>query len=260
MQRVERFLGESDETERAEPPEGVVWDLSQVWCTMDYGIIIWRGEREGRPILHCISSESLEDAHELPAEIVMTPDDLTRVKNAAVILNNRLYILGDVDVPEAVRSRLSHVASLRPDEPAWVEIAGPDIIPLILDMRIHISNVANLEPTDPDSAQAAKEVRKLLESQPKTIDADAILGDWKVRSIQGSDSAIYAYPFFKARITQKDGRIFFEKTTGSQRRSGYLYRYLSDTWVFLGGKTVNDDPQVDFAPNRNTGELSESDT
>ncbi|WP_290234136.1 hypothetical protein, partial [Bacteroides acidifaciens] len=39
---------------------------------------------------------------------------------------------------------------------------------------------------------------------------------------------------------------FFEKTTGSQRKSGYIYDNKPDSKVFLGGWSVNDDPQTSY--------------
>ena len=68
-----------------------------------------------------------------------------------------------------------------------------------------------------------------------------LLGYWRCRSIQASDLLVIAYPLFKCRFIQKDGKLFFEKTTGSQRRSGYLYPSAGDHMVFLGSLTMNDD-------------------
>src|SRR5262245_55725001 len=49
------------------------------------------------------------------------------------------------------------------------------------------------------------------------------------------------YPSFDCRFFRKNGKLFFEKTTGSQRRSGYLYPGADDYMVFLGTKTMNED-------------------
>lgn len=47
-------------------------------------------------------------------------------------------------------------------------------------------------------------------------------------------------------LQEKEGRLFFEKTTGSQRKSGYIYDNRPDSKVFLGGWSVNNDPQTTY--------------
>lgn len=43
-----------------------------------------------------------------------------------------------------------------------------------------------------------------------------------------------------------DGKIFFEKTSGSQRKFGFIYDNKPDSKVFLGGWSINDDPQTTY--------------
>ncbi len=74
-----------------------------------------------------------------------------------------------------------------------------------------------------------------------------LLGDWKCRSTQADQYGIYRYPNFQCRIRRTDRGLFLEKTSGSQRVSGYLFREGTQRYVFLGGATVNDEPQVAFS-------------
>lgn len=76
-----------------------------------------------------------------------------------------------------------------------------------------------------------------------------IKGRWKVRSIQGSQFGeatytIFAYPAFNARIKAVDEcELFFEKTSGSQRRTGRLFHQQGhEAMVFLGGASIGDEP------------------
>ena len=62
-----------------------------------------------------------------------------------------------------------------------------------------------------------------------------------VASIQANNRLVIVYPFFDCRFVRKNGKLFFEKTTGSQRRSGCLYPSAGDHMVFLGSLTMNDD-------------------
>jgi hypothetical protein len=72
------------------------------------------------------------------------------------------------------------------------------------------------------------------------VDKD-LIGSWRCRSILVDDLGVFTYPFFSCRFVQKKGQVFFEKTSGSQRRSGHLYRASGDHMVFLGSLTMNDD-------------------
>ncbi|MDF5866080.1 DUF4893 domain-containing protein [Pseudomonas aeruginosa] len=78
------------------------------------------------------------------------------------------------------------------------------------------------------------------------VDEKGLLGDWKCRSTQADQYGIYRYPNFQCRIRRTDHGLFLEKTSGSQRVSGYLFREGARCYVFLGGATVNDEPQVAF--------------
>jgi Domain of unknown function (DUF4893) len=82
---------------------------------------------------------------------------------------------------------------------------------------------------------------ELLKPQDRPFKEKDLLGKWRCRSIQASDLGVIVYPFFNCRFIRKDGKLFFEKTTGSQRRSGYLYPSAGDHMVFLGSLTMNDD-------------------
>ncbi len=66
-------------------------------------------------------------------------------------------------------------------------------------------------------------------------------------STQADQYGIYRYPNFQCRIRRTDRGLFLEKTSGSQRVSGYLFREGTQRYVFLGGATVNDEPQVTFS-------------
>jgi hypothetical protein len=80
-----------------------------------------------------------------------------------------------------------------------------------------------------------------LKPQNRRFKEKDLLGKWRCRSIQANERLVIVYPFFDCRITRKNGKLFFEKTTGSQRRSGYLYPDADGHMVFLGTKTMNDD-------------------
>jgi hypothetical protein len=70
-----------------------------------------------------------------------------------------------------------------------------------------------------------------------------IIGVWKCRVSKLSKSGVMTYPFYICKIKKTKNGLFFEKVSGSQRRSGYLFRKNSSEYVFLGGWSVNGQPQ-----------------
>ncbi|HCE6095428.1 TPA: DUF4893 domain-containing protein [Pseudomonas aeruginosa] len=67
------------------------------------------------------------------------------------------------------------------------------------------------------------------------VDEKGLLGDWKCRSTQADQYGIYRYPNFQCRIRRTDRGLFLEKTSGSQRVSGYLFREVREGEKYLGG-------------------------
>lgn len=108
----------------------------------------------------------------------------------------------------------------------------------------------NADPGIPaGDADAKAVVEELLAEPHRPLSEAALAGAWKVRSLQGSRYGIFPYPWFKARVEARDGRLFFEKLTGSQRRSGWLLAPPDGQgdWYFAGGASVNEDPQVAYS-------------
>lgn len=90
-------------------------------------------------------------------------------------------------------------------------------------------------------------VEKLVNAKTYPITPKDIIGFRRVRSIQiDARDGIFSYPYFNCRFKKADGKVFFEKTTGSQRKSGYVYQNSPESLVFLGGWSVNDDPQTGY--------------
>ncbi len=89
-------------------------------------------------------------------------------------------------------------------------------------------------------------VKGLLTASPQRLTLQELPAYRKVRSIQVNDLGIFSYPYFNCRFRTTGGKLFFEKTTGSQRKSGHIYDNRSGSKVFLGGWSVNNDPQTTY--------------
>jgi len=100
----------------------------------------------------------------------------------------------------------------------------------------------------PSSEPARRLLARYHDDQFATPDPETILGEWKVRSMQPDGSGgVIVYPWFDAVIGVDYGEVFFRKLSGSQRRSGRLFRdfgHLSQNagLVFLGSRTIGDEP------------------
>ncbi len=91
------------------------------------------------------------------------------------------------------------------------------------------------------------EVESLIERPNVSFEGFSILGDWKCRKYSFSDYSVFRYPYFQCRVSRKGNRLYFEKISGSQRISGYLFPNGNKELIFLGGATVNDDPQAVYS-------------
>lgn len=89
-------------------------------------------------------------------------------------------------------------------------------------------------------------VKELLNGASLDFSASELLTLRRVRSIQVNSRGIFSYPNFACRFKKIKGKIFFEKTAGSQRKSGYIYDNKPNSKVFLGGWSVNDEPRTSY--------------
>ncbi|WP_448950908.1 DUF4893 domain-containing protein [Labrys neptuniae] len=105
---------------------------------------------------------------------------------------------------------------------------------------------------------------QILAGDPRPIqNVRELTGAWRCRSVQiddgskatGGKASVYAYPYFKCAISQRGDKLFFAKTNGSQRVSGFLYRVSNTRFAFLGGAANGDDPPVDYGASPKSDEV-----
>ena len=146
-------------------------------------------------------------------------------------------------------------AELVKEKPVMPENLNPELEDIILpsdygvlarDRNIAWEALSTLTPKSYGYAEK-KMVEKLLNAKTYPITPKDMIGFRRVRSIQiDARDGIFSYPYFNCRFKKADGKVFFEKTTGSQRKSGYVYQNSPESLVFLGGWSVNDDPQTGY--------------
>ena len=146
-------------------------------------------------------------------------------------------------------------AELVKEKPVMPENLNPELEDIILpsdygvlarDRNIAWEALSTLTPKSYGYAEKNM-VEKLLNAKTYSITPKDMIGLRRVRSIQiDARDGIFSYPYFNCRFKKADGKVFFEKTTGSQRKSGYVYQNSPESLVFLGGWSVNDDPQTGY--------------
>ncbi|NHQ75903.1 DUF4893 domain-containing protein [Roseovarius gahaiensis] len=85
--------------------------------------------------------------------------------------------------------------------------------------------------------QAASEVlRQVLAGDVRSFDGGYDpSGDWRCRYIKlGGDPALTVYDWFSCRIFDDGAGWVFQKTSGSQRSMGRLYRLMEERLLYLG--------------------------
>jgi hypothetical protein len=79
------------------------------------------------------------------------------------------------------------------------------------------------------------ELVSIMEGTLVPADAEKLMGDWNCRTIKagGPFAGFVVYGWFRCEVVAREGRLFFEKLSGSQRVSGYLYPRDEKSWVLL---------------------------
>lgn len=82
---------------------------------------------------------------------------------------------------------------------------------------------------------SCNELVGVMEAETVAADPEKLKGDWNCRTIKagGPFAGFVVYGWFRCAIVERDGRLFFEKLTGSQRQSGFLYERDEKSWVLL---------------------------
>jgi hypothetical protein len=139
----------------------------------------------------------------------------------------------------------------------WRNISDTDQMLLNNDVDKCIRFLESIPSNELDEWE--KETKKyalsLLKAPKLSIIPFDLINYKKVRSIQchkynnvyAQGYGVIEYDFFNCKFTiQTNNQLFFRKTSGSQRKSGHIYKKDSTSCIFLGGWSVNDDPQTKY--------------
>lgn len=79
------------------------------------------------------------------------------------------------------------------------------------------------------------ELVSVMEEETVAAEPEELRGEWNCRTIKagGPFAGFVVYGWFRCEVREREGRLFFEKLSGSQRQSGYLYPRDEKSWVLL---------------------------
>ena len=81
-------------------------------------------------------------------------------------------------------------------------------------------------------------IDSVIHAQATSASPSALAGAWRCRTIKlGGLTPDVIYSWFRCRISERGGALFFEKLSGSQRTSGFLFSEGSG-YVYLGASYV----------------------
>ena len=93
-------------------------------------------------------------------------------------------------------------------------------------------------------------IHAVLDPAPEATGEGALAGKWRCRTIKlGGLTPDVVYSWFNCRISHRDGGLFFEKITGSQRVAGMLYPREEGGYVLLGATSVGNEPPHRYSGN-----------
>ena len=93
-------------------------------------------------------------------------------------------------------------------------------------------------------------IHAVIDPAPEAIGEGALAGKWRCRTIKlGGLTPDVVYSWFNCRISHRDGGLFFEKITGSQRVAGVLYPREEGGYVLLGALSVGNEPPHRYSGN-----------
>ena len=142
---------------------------------------------------------------------------------------------------------------------AWRNLAAPDDV-----ARVEARDEAFAKAMGEAQAGGSPEDLRALETAMggggEAISPSAIMGEWRCRTIKmGGLVPLIVYDRFRCRFSMKNGQVFFEKLSGSQRVSGYVYDDGA-RMILLGALSVGNEPQGSYAGAGESagGEVAES--
>jgi Domain of unknown function (DUF4893) len=201
---------------------------------------VYRSEDSSLIVLQIVKGKELQwlfVAQDNTRELARLP-----FADVSLVSSNRLQL--NKSPPDKLKKAIAAIVP----QPEWKKYLWDEHNYKIYTAEAILSDWSDKQIPKGSDASAAKLLRELMPAKKQAIDPKILLGEWRVRSLQSDSENLYLYTFFKATIRADANGIIFEKTSGSQRRMGRLYKdSAANKWVFLGGSYVNDDKPIAYS-------------
>ena len=144
---------------------------------------------------------------------------------------------------------VSVLAIAAPAWAGWQDVASPyDVQRLsrLDEAHVRAADAVVVDPTERDGAA----VQSALSVDGHPLSRGEIIGNWRCRQAKtGGIRPPIGYSWFRCRVSERDGHLFFQKLNGSQRVAGWLYPHESGGFVLLGGWSVKGEPMHMYSGN-----------
>jgi hypothetical protein len=121
----------------------------------------------------------------------------------------------------------------------WQDEASANDVKRLASLEESRSRGLSAAQSGPDAAL----IHAVVDAAPVATSENALTGNWRCRTIRlGGMTADVVYSWFRCRVSERDGGLFFEKISGTQRLSGTLYPHESGGYVLLGALSAKGEP------------------
>jgi len=145
---------------------------------------------------------------------------------------------------------VSILAMAAPALASWEDVASP----------YDVQRLSRLDEARARGADAARSgsierdgeaVHSALAGSVHPLSLAEIVGNWHCRTAKaGGILPPIGYSWFRCRVSERDGHLFFQKLNGGQRVGGWLYPHESGGFVLLGGWSAKGEPMHVFRQRR----------
>ncbi len=131
----------------------------------------------------------------------------------------------------------------------WEDVASPYDVHRL--ERLDEARAKGMDSAHMDAIERDREaVQDAFRGGVHPISRGALVGNWHCRTAKtGGILPPIGYGWFHCRVTERGGRLFFQKLNGTQRLAGYLYAHRSGGYVLFGGWSVKGEPMHMYSGN-----------
>jgi Domain of unknown function (DUF4893) len=144
---------------------------------------------------------------------------------------------------------LSLLGTAAAAQASWEDVASPYDVHRL--ERLDEARAKGMDAAHMDAIERDRDaVHDAFRGGVHPISRGELGGNWHCRTAKtGGILPPIGYGWFHCRVSERDGRLFFQKLNGTQRLAGYLYPHQSGGYVLLGAWSVKGEPMHMYSGN-----------